>query len=56
MSGDNLHGLQPIKFYSENMTVTKFLLIQHHYKLISKDNTINNLEDKHIEIQKLLAS
>ena len=56
MSGDNLHGSQPIKFYSENITITKVLLIQHHYKVISNDKSIADLEEKHNEFKKLLAS
>tara|TARA_B100001989_G_scaffold89769_1_gene62427 strand:- start:722 stop:874 length:153 start_codon:yes stop_codon:yes gene_type:complete len=30
MSGDNLHGKQPIKFYSEEVTLTKEILIRMH--------------------------
>ena len=30
MSGDNLHGKQPIKFYSERITLTKEVLIRMH--------------------------
>ena len=56
MSGDNLHGSQPIKFYSENITITKVLLIQHHYKVISNDQSIADLEEKHNKFKKLLAS
>ena len=28
MSGDNLHGSQPIKFYSEKITLTKVELLE----------------------------
>ena len=28
MSGDNLHGNQPIKFYSEKITLTKVELLE----------------------------
>ena len=31
MSGDNLYGNQPIKFYSEDLTLTKVLLIKNHF-------------------------
>jgi len=31
MSGDNLHGKQPIKFYSEEITISKLLLIKRHF-------------------------
>ena len=30
MSGDNIHGRQPLKFYSNKMTATKMLLISLH--------------------------
>tara|TARA_Y100000589_G_C27100905_1_gene608030 strand:- start:217 stop:381 length:165 start_codon:yes stop_codon:yes gene_type:complete len=54
MSGDNLYGKQPIKFYSEDLTVTKIILIKNHFKFEYKD--IINHEEYHIEIKKLLAS
>ena len=56
MSGDNLHGKQPIKFYSENLTVTKLILIQHHFKFISKDKSHLNHELNHNELKRFLAS
>ena len=46
MSGDNLHGKQPIKFYSEKITLTKVELLQRHLGLGEK---IANLDEKHKE-------
>ena len=37
MSGDNLHGNQPIKFYSEKITLTKIELLES-VKNIYKDS------------------
>ena len=31
MSGDNLYGKQPIKFYCDELTITKLLLIKKHF-------------------------
>ena len=36
MSGDNLHGNQPIKFYSEKITLTKVELLEKHFSLGEK--------------------
>ena len=44
MSGDNLHGKQPIKFYSEKMTLTKVELLERQLNLGDK---ISDLEEKH---------
>ena len=44
MSGDNLHGKQPIKFYSEIITLTKVELLERQLKLGEK---ISNLDEKH---------
>ncbi len=33
MSGDNLYGKQPIRFYSEDLTITKLILIKKHFNL-----------------------
>ena len=41
MSGDNLHGKQPIKFYSEEMTLTKVELLERQLGLGEK---VSNLE------------
>ena len=36
MSGDNLHGKQPIKFYSEKITLTKVELLERQLSLGKK--------------------
>mgnify|MGYP001212776142 FL=1 len=46
MSGDNLHGRQPIKFYSEKITLTKIELLE---KQLSLGEKVLNLEEKHKE-------
>ena len=55
MSGDNLHGKQPIKFYSEELTITKLLLIKKHFKFKYESNSLANSEQKYFELKKLLA-
>ena len=51
MSGDNLHGKQPIKFYSEVITLTKVELLEKQLSLGEKDI---DLEEKHkVWIRKL---
>ena len=55
MSGDNLHGRQPIKFYSEELTITKLLLIKKHFNLKFESNSSINSEQKCFELKKLLA-
>ena len=52
MSGDNLHGKQPIKFYSEKITLTKVELLEKHLCLGEK--TLN-LDEKHKEWSKRLS-
>ena len=47
MSGDNLHGKQPIKFYSEEMTLTKVELLERQLSLGEK---VSNLDEKHKEL------
>ena len=46
MSGDNLHGEQPIKFYSEQITLTKVELLERHFSLGEK---VSDLDKKHKE-------
>ena len=43
MSGDNLHGKQPIKFYSEKITLTKVELLERQLSLGEK---ISDLDQK----------
>ena len=52
MSGDNLHGNQPIKFYSEKITLTKVELLEKHLSLSEK---VTNLDEKHKEWSKKLS-
>ena len=52
MSGDNLHGKQPIKFYSEVLTITKVELLERQLSLGEK---ISNLDQKHKEWSKTLS-
>ena len=51
MSGDNLHGKQPIKFYSEKITLTKVELLERQVSLGEK---ISDLDQKHKEWSKKL--
>ncbi len=53
MSGDNLHGNQPIKFYSEKITLTKVELLERHLNLGKK---VLNLDDKYKEWSRKLSS
>jgi len=55
MSGDNLHGKQPIKFYSEELTITKLLLIKNHFNFKYESNATANSEQKYLQLKKLLA-
>ena len=55
MSGDNLHGKQPIKFYSEELTITKLLLIKNHFNFKYESKYTANCEQKYFELKKLLA-
>ena len=53
MSGDNLHGRQPIKFYSEKITLTKIESLERQLSLGEK---VTNIEEKHkVWIRKLLG-
>ena len=56
MSGDNLLGVQPLKFYSEEVTETKIELVQRLLILNAQKNTIVNLDRKHKEWGNELAS
>tara|TARA_Y100000589_G_scaffold159721_1_gene151943 strand:- start:49 stop:219 length:171 start_codon:yes stop_codon:yes gene_type:complete len=55
MSGDNLHGKQPIKFYSEDLTLTKLLLIKKHFNFQFEGKSSENYEQKYFELKKLLT-
>ena len=52
MSGDNLHGKQPIKFYSEKITLTKVELLE---KTLSLGEKLTDLDKKHKEWSKILS-
>ena len=52
MSGDNLHGKQPIKFYSEKITLTKIELLELQLDLGTK---VSDLDKKHKEWSKKLS-
>ena len=54
MSGDNLHGKQPIKFYSEELTITKLLLIKKHFNFKYESKSQVN-SDSYFELKKLLS-
>ncbi len=50
MSGDNLYGAQPLKFYSEEMTETKKIALAYfEKKLFPESNSIIHLQRKHQE-------
>ena len=50
MSGDNLYGVQPSKFYAEAMTETKKIALAHfEKKLFQATNSIIYLQLKHQE-------
>ena len=51
MSGDNLYGKQPIKFYSEKITLSKVELLERQLSLGEK---ISDLDQKHKEWSKKL--
>jgi len=53
MSGDNLHGKQPIKFYSEQVTLTKVQLLEKQLNLGDK---ISDLDEKHKHWSRILFS
>ena len=53
MSGDNLYGDQPIKFYSEKITLTKIELLENQLSLGKK---LGDLEKKHQEWSKKLSA
>ena len=52
MSGDNLHGKQPIKLYSEEITLTKVELLERQLSLGEK---AADLDEKHKEWSRKLS-
>tara|TARA_Y100001968_G_scaffold17059_1_gene13534 strand:+ start:104 stop:298 length:195 start_codon:yes stop_codon:yes gene_type:complete len=52
MSGDNLYGAQSLKFYSEEMTETKKIVLTHfEKKLFPESNSIIYLQRKNPDIK-----
>ncbi len=47
MSGDNMLGEQPLKFYSEEVTETKIELVNRILILNAQKNSIIDLDRKH---------
>ncbi len=47
MSGDNLLGAQPLKFYSEEMTESKLIVLSHfEKKFVHISNSVIYLDQK----------
>ena len=49
MSGDNLLGEQPLKFYSKEVTEAKLELVQQLLIINAKKNTVIDLDRKYKE-------
>ena len=56
MSGDNMLGEQPLKFYSEEVTETKIQLVNRILIMNSQKNKIIDLERKYKERGNEIAS
>ena len=56
MSGDNMLGEQPLKFYSEEVTETKIELVHRLLILNAEKNSIIDLDRKHKEWGNQVAS
>ena len=56
MSGDNLLGEQPLKFYSEEVTKTKIELVHRLLIINAQKNSIVDLNRKNKEWENKLAS
>ena len=56
MSGDNLLGEQPLKFYSEEVTKTKIELVHRLLILNAQKNSIVDLDRKRKKCGNELAS
>ena len=50
MSGDNLHGKQPIKFYSEKITLTKVELLERQLSLGEKISDLDPVSYTHLTL------
>ena len=56
MSGDNLLGEQPLKFYSEEVTETKVELVHRLLILNAQKNSIIDLDRKYKNMENEIAS
>ena len=56
MSGDNMLGQQPLKFYTEDVTKTKIELVNHLLILNAQKNSITDLNRKNKDWGEQLAS
>ena len=56
MSGDNMLGEQPLKFYSEEVTETKIQLVNRLLIMKAEKNKIIDLNRKHKERRNEMAS
>ena len=56
MSGDNMLGEQPLKFYSEEVTETKLELVNRLLILNAKKNSITDLDRKYKGWESKVAS
>ena len=56
MSGDNMLGEQPLKFYSEELTETKIELVNHLLILNAQKNSIIDLDRNQKRLLNKLAS
>ena len=51
MSGDNLHGKQPLKFYCENITLSKLILIERHLNFKDQIDDQSKPDQKFTDIE-----
>ena len=56
MSGDNMLGEQPLKFYSEELTETKIQLITSLLNMNAQRNSIINIDRKYKDRGNEIAS
>ena len=56
MSGDNMLGEQPLKFYSEEVTETKMELVRRIIILNAQKNSIVDFDRKYKDSENKLAS
>ena len=56
MSGDNMLGEQPLKFYSEEVTETKLELVRRLLILNAQKNSIIDIDRKYKGWEKRVAS